>query len=129
MAEGLLMNNNSIGLSYEDALKSYTPEQWQAFGAAGGTIGDTGSGFMNWMGTDSAKNTIGLGGLAMSGFGAYNNYQAGQQAKKQWEAENARANEIMAMNREKYATYKADKERLNAGYSGGLAASGGVKNG
>ena len=89
-------------------------------------INNTGSpegGFMNWLGTDTAKNAIGVGGLALSGFGAYNTYKAGKQAKKQWEAENARANEIMAMNREKYNTYKADKAKLNAGYSG-LAASG-----
>lgn len=83
-------------------------------------------GFMKFLGSDSAKNAIGIGGLALSGFGALNNYKAGKEAKKQWEAENARANEIMAMNREKYQTYKADKARLNSGYSGsGLAASGG----
>ena len=85
--------------------------------------GSTDGGFMDWMGSDSAKNAIGIGGLALSGFGAYNAYNAAKQAKKQWEAENARANEIMAMNKEKYETYKADKARLNAGYSG-LAASG-----
>lgn len=85
--------------------------------------GSTGGGFMNWLGTDSTKNAIGIGGLALSGFGALNTYKAGKQAKKQWEAENSRANEIMAMNREKYNTYKADKAKLNAGYSG-LAASG-----
>lgn len=89
-------------------------------------IGNDGGGFTNWLGSDAAKNAIGIGGLALSGFGARNNYKAGKQAKKQWEAENARANEIMAMNREKYQTYKADKARLNSGYSGsGLAASGG----
>ena len=85
--------------------------------------GSPGGGYMDWLGSDSAKNAIGIGGLALSGFGAYNAYKAGKQAKKQWEAENARANEIMAMNREKYNTYKADKAKLNAGYSG-LAASG-----
>lgn len=91
--------------------------------------GNTGGGFMDWMGTDSAKNAIGLGGLAFTGFGAVNNYKAGKQAKKQWEAENARANEIMAMNREKYATYKADRERLSKEYSGGGLAGSGVANG
>ena len=91
-------------------------------GGAGKKYSD-GSGFMDWVGSDSAKNAIGVGGLALSGFEAYNAYKAGKQAKKQWEAENARANEIMAMNREKYNTYKADKAKLNAGYSG-LAASG-----
>ena len=90
---------------------------------------DTNGGFMGWMGTDSAKNAIGIGGLALSGFGALNTYKAGKQAKKQWEAENARANEIMAMNREKYNTYKADKARLNSGYSGGGLAGSGVANG
>ena len=143
MAEGLSYNS----LMKPDGTSAWSPEQWQNFGSQGGTIDannnlvfgnnnlstgtDTTSSFGDfgkWIGTDSAKNAIGLGGLAMSGFGAYNTYQAGQQAKKQWEAENARANEIMAMNREKYATYKADKERLNSGYSGGLASSG-VANG
>lgn len=93
-------------------------------------IGDVDKGFlgntMDFLGSDSTKNAIGLGGLAMSGLSAFNAYNAGKLAKKQWEAENARANEIMAMNREKYQTYKADKARLNSGYSGsGLAASGG----
>ena len=41
-----------------------------------------------------------------------------KQAEKQWEAENDRANEIMAMNREKYNTFKADKARLNSQYAG-----------
>ena len=135
---------STSGLSYNSLIKAdgssaWSPEQWQNFGAQGGTIdantnlvfgadslktgADTGGGFMSFLGSDTAKNAIGIGGLALSGFGAYNTYKAGKQAKKQWEAENARANEIMAMNREKYNTYKADKAKLNAGYSG-LAASG-----
>lgn len=103
----------------------YTPAEQIGLGQSYANLQkpDTNGGFMGWMGTDSAKNAIGIGGLALSGFGAYNTYKAGKQAKKQWEAENARANEIMAMNREKYNTYKADKAKLNAGYSG-LAASG-----
>lgn len=133
----------SDGVSYSSVINKWTPEQWQNFGAQGGTIDannnlefgsnnlktgtDTsGGGFMDFLGSDGAKNAIGIGGLALSAFGALNNYKAGKLAKKQWEAENARANEIMAMNREKYQTYKADKARLNAEYSGsGLAASGG----
>ena len=135
---------STSGLSYNSLIKAdgssaWSPEQWQNFGAQGGTIdannnlvfgadslktgADTGGGFMSFLGSDTAKNAIGIGGLALSGFGALNTYKAGKQAKKQWEAENARANEIMAMNREKYNTYKADKAKLNAGYSG-LAASG-----
>lgn len=125
---------------YEDWLKgmgidsttygSYTPDEQIGIGQSYANLQtpDTGGGLMDWMGTDSAKNSIGLGGLAMTGLGAINSYRTGQQAKKQWEAENARANEIMAMNREKYNTYKADKERLNTGYSGsGLTSSVGVK--
>lgn len=109
----------------------YTPAEQIGLGQSYANLQkpDTNGGFMGWMGTDSAKNAIGLGGLAFTGFGAVNNYKAGQQAKKQWEAENARANEIMAMNREKYATYKADKDRLNSGYSGGGLAGSGVANG
>ena len=103
----------------------YTPAEQIGLGQSYANLQkpDTNGGFMGWMGTDSAKNAIGIGGLALSGFGALNTYKAGKQAKKQWEAENARANEIMAMNREKYNTFKADKAKLNAGYSG-LAASG-----
>ena len=103
----------------------YTPAEQIGLGQSYANLQkpDTNGGFMGWMGTDSAKNAIGIGGLALSGFGAFNTYKAGKQAKKQWEAENARANEIMAMNREKHNTYKADKAKLNTGYSG-LAASG-----
>ena len=103
----------------------YTPAEQIGLGQSYANLQkpDTNGGFMGWMGTDSAKNAIGIGGLALSGFGALNTYKAGKQAKKQWEAENSRANEIMAMNREKYNTYKADKAKLNTGYSG-LAASG-----
>ena len=133
------------GLAYSNIVNSdgtslWSPEQWQNFGAQGGTVdannnlvfgsnnlntgtNTSGGGLMIFLGSDSAKNAIGIGGLALSGFGALNTYKAGKQAKKQWEAENARANEIMDMNREKYNTYKADKAKLNAGYSG-LAASG-----
>ena len=39
------------------------------------------------------------------------------QAKSQWEAENARADKILAMNTEKYNQYKADRDRLNSQYS------------
>ena len=47
-----------------------------------------------------------------------NSKKALKQAEKAWEAENNRANEIMAMNREKYNIYKADKARLNSQYVG-----------
>ena len=50
-------------------------------------------------------------------WGINNQRKALKQAERQWEAENARANEIMAMNKEKYETYKADKARLNSQYA------------
>ena len=85
-------------------------------GAGGDTDTDIGSGFMDWMGTDSAKNTLGLGSLGLGVFNIFNTRSAQKQAKKMWEAENARANELMAMNKEKYETYKADKAKLNSQY-------------
>ena len=104
--------------------QGYSPGEQVAIGESYANLQTPESGgFMKFLGSDTAKNAIGVGGLALSAFGALNTYKAGKQAKKQWEAENARANEIMAMNREKYNTYKADKAKLNAGYSG-LAASG-----
>lgn len=78
---------------------------------------------MDFLGSDTMKGIGSLAGIGMGIANIFNSRSAAKQAKKQWEAENARANEIMAMNREKYNTYKADKARLNAGYSG-LAASG-----
>ena len=61
----------------------------------------------------------GLGTIAGIGtdiYGIVNQNKALKQAKTAWEAENARANEVMAMNKEKYETFKADKAKLNAGY-------------
>ena len=72
---------------------------------------------MDFLGSDAMK---GVGTIAGMGFGLaniFNSMSAQKQAKKQWEAENARANELMAMNREKYNTYKADKARLNSQYA------------
>ena len=69
-----------------------------------------------FLGSDAMK---GVGTIAGMGFGLaniFNSMRAQKQAKKQWEAENARADELMAMNKEKYNTYKADKARLNSQY-------------
>ena len=57
-------------------------------------------------------------GLGLYGMGIMNQRKGAKLAKQAWEAENARANEIMAMNREKYDTFKKDKAALNASYSG-----------
>lgn len=85
-------------------------------GAGGGNNTDPGGGFMDWIGTDAAKNMLGLGSLGLGVFNIFNTRSAQKQAKQMWEAENARANELMAMNKEKYETYKADKARLNSQY-------------
>ena len=61
----------------------------------------------------------GLGTIAGIGtdiFGIVNQNKALKQAKTAWNAENARANEVMAMKKEQYDTFKADKAKLNAGY-------------
>lgn len=57
-------------------------------------------------------------GLGLDVMGIMNQRKGAKLAKQAWEAENARANEIMAMNREKYDTFKKDKAALNASYSG-----------
>ena len=123
------------GLAYSSVINKWTPEQWQNFGAQGGTI-DANNNLVfgtsnlntgaetpgiwdkttNFLGSDAMK---GVGTVAGMGFGLaniFNSMNAQKQAKKQWEAENARANELMAMNKEKYNTYKADKARLNSQY-------------
>ena len=129
------------GLAYSSLLDSkgnslWTPEQWQNFGAQGGTIGADGTlkfggqnlvttpnqpGFldktMDFLGSDSMKGVGTVAGIGMGLANIFNSMSAQKQAKKQWEAENARANELMAMNREKYNTYKADKARLNSQYA------------
>ena len=94
---------STSGLSYNSLIKAdgssaWSPEQWQNFGAQGGTIdannnlvfgadslktgADTGGGFMSFLGSDTAKNAIGIGGLALSGFGALNTYKAGNNGKQ-----------------------------------------------
>lgn len=71
---------------------------------------------MKFLGSDSMKGLGTIAGIGTDIWGISNTLKSQKQAKKQWEAENARANEIMAMNREKYDTYKADKTRLNSQY-------------
>lgn len=84
------------------------------------TLPKTEPGFMNktmdFLGSDSMKGLGTIAGIGTDLWGISNTLKSQKQAKKQWEAENARANEIMAMNREKYDTYKADKTRLNSQY-------------
>ena len=78
---------------------------------------DNSSGLGNLLNSDTIKG-LGTGiGIGTDIWGMMNQKKALKQAERQWEAENARANEIMAMNKEKYETYKADKARLNSQYA------------
>ena len=67
--------------------------------------------------SDSFKGLGTAVGIGTDIWGMLNQKKALKQAEKQWEAENARANEIMAMNRERYNTFSADKARLNSQYA------------
>ena len=79
---------------------------------------DSGNGLADFLSSDSLKGIGTIAGIGSGIFNIMNSKKALKQAERQWEAENARANEIMAMNREKYNTYKADKARLNSQYAG-----------
>lgn len=129
------------GLAYSSLMDSkgdslWTPEMWRNFALQGGSIDANGMlkfgsknlvttpnqpGFldktMDFLGSDSMKGVGTVAGIGMGLANIFNSMSAQKQAKNQWEAENARANELMAMNREKYNTYKADKARLNSQYA------------
>lgn len=84
-------------------------------------IGDVDKGLWgkttDFLGSDTMKGLGTIGSLGLGAFNIMNTRDAQKQAKRMWEAENARANELMAMNKEKYETYKADKARLNSQYA------------
>ena len=54
-------------MDYGTALKEYTPEQWQSFGARGGIIGDD----MNLVDPNDSSSIFGLGSLSGSQLGGY----------------------------------------------------------
>ena len=90
-------------------------------GQTGGVVSSGegfGAGLADFLSGDSLKGVGTIAGVGSSIFNILNSKKALKQAEKAWEAENARANEIMAMNREKYNTYKADKAKLNSQYVG-----------
>lgn len=74
-------------------------------------------GMFDWLGSDNMKGISTLGGLGLGAFNIWNSMNAQDQAKKQWEAENARADKILGMNTERYEQWKADKSRLNSQYA------------
>ena len=82
-------------------------------GLSKGFDSGTGTGLADFLGGAST-----VAGIGSDIFNIMNSRKAIKQAERAWEAENARANEIMAMNREKYNTYKKDKARLNSQYAG-----------
>lgn len=115
-----VVGNGSNSYTYSNASDAASALDDLNFGLGqigGGSSGEGfGAGLKDFMGSDTMK---GLGTVANIGLGIaniFNSRSALKQAKNQWEAENARANELMAMNKEKYETYKADKARLNSQY-------------
>lgn len=54
-------------MDYGTALKEYTPEQWQSFGARGGSIGED----MNLADPNDSSGIFGLGSLTGSQLGGY----------------------------------------------------------
>lgn len=74
-------------------------------------------GMFDWLGSDNMKGISTIGGLGLGAFNIWNSMNAQDQAKKQWAAENARADKILGMNTERYEQWKADKSRLNSQYA------------
>ena len=87
-------------------------------GGGGGSGGGFGAGLADFLSSDYLKGVGTIAGIGSGIFNIMNSKKALKQAERAWEAENARANEIMAMNKEKYNTYKADKAKLNSQYVG-----------
>ena len=114
-------SNGSNSYTYNNAADAAAGLDDLNFGIsqAGGTAGNgLGSGLSGFLSGDTLKGVGTIAGIGSDIFNIMNSRKALKQAERAWEAENARANEIMAMNREKYNTYKADKARLNSQYAG-----------
>ena len=115
-------SNGSNSYTYGNAADAASALDDLNFGigqTGGGSSGEGfGAGLANFLSSDSLKGAGAIAGIGSGIFNIMNSKKALKQAEKAWEAENARANEIMAMNREKYNTYKADKARLNSQYVG-----------
>ena len=116
-------SNGSNSYTYGNAVDAASALDDLNFGIGQtGGVGSSGEGFgaglANFLSSDSLKGAGAITGIGSSIFNIMNSKKALKQAEKAWEAENNRANEIMAMNREKYNTYKADKAKLNSQYVG-----------
>ena len=115
-------SNGSNSYTYGNATDAASALDDLNFGV-GQTVGvgsgdGLGSGLSGFLSSDALKGAGTIAGIGSGVFNIMNSRKALKQAERQWEAENNRANEIMAMNREKYNTYKADKARLNSQYAG-----------
>ena len=115
-------SNGSNSYTYGNAADAASALDDLNFGigqTGGGSSGEGfGAGLANFLSSDYLKGAGTIAGIGSGIFNIMNSKKALKQAERAWEAENARANEIMAMNREKYNTYKADKARLNSQYVG-----------
>ena len=115
-------SNGSNSYTYGNAADAASALDDLNFGigqTGGGSSGEGfGAGLANFLSSDYLKGAGAIAGIGSGIFNIMNSKKALKQAEKAWEAENNRANEIMAMNREKYNTYKADKARLNSQYVG-----------
>lgn len=115
-------SNGSNSYTYGNAADAASALDDLNFGIGQTGVGSSGEGFgaglANFLSSDSLKGAGAIAGIGSGIFNIMNSKKALKQAERQWEAENNRANEIMAMNREKYNTYKADKARLNSQYVG-----------
>ena len=114
-------SNGSNSYTYGNATDAAAALDGLNFGTGqvGSTAGDGfGSGLSGFLSSDALKGAGAIAGIGSGIFNIMNSKKALKQAERAWEAENNRANEIMAMNREKYNTYKADKARLNSQYVG-----------
>lgn len=108
----------------DGSVTNLTAPEFNAIKASGVTEGLNEGGLSSLV-SDPNSALSGIGGIKGLGtiagigtdiYGIMNQKKGLKQAKTAWEAENARANEVMAMKKDQYDTFKADKAKLNAGY-------------
>lgn len=118
----LAYGSNKGQTPYYTPVKQPTTKQggswWDnLFGGSKSTTANQ-AGLGEFFGSDTFKGLGTIAGIGTDIWGIMNQKDALRQAKRAWEAENARANGIMAMNREKYDNFKENRARLNSEYRG-----------
>lgn len=108
-------------MDYGTALKTYTPEQWQSFGARGGTVGED----MNLIDPNESFGGLGsltgsqLGGYAQLGGLAYNVGDdllgIGGKSKKQALENSKKQSTLLSQQIANNEQSMADKKAFNAG--------------